>query len=223
MSNPGETRYMKVCLLVQPGVQCGPSVVFPGYNIPMTTTLNIEFDATQEAYRTCVGTPYFPPVHRVVVGSQWIKMARRAARKPSLFLYFHTGTQNYVFADWIYKPGTGKGPGLLTELEAWEYNPDDPEAPAWTTEDVIARCQPAPGVAKELKKRLTMLKNVKQAEKMEDAIQRQDVAKWLKKRGDIVVAQQLSDGLIDYTGNRQGGENLKELKKQLISQWRRGR
>lgn len=141
----------------------------------------ILFQPEIEAYTTGVGTEWCPKVHKLVEG-KWIQWARRVTRRPSLFIYYHTYERSWVLADWIYRPGTGKGPGLMTEIEVFSQSPDAGGAKGWTIPLLRERCTPAAARAARMRKRLMEKKRLKQVARLMEDEYRKDLTKVLRKK-----------------------------------------
>ncbi len=157
------------------------------------------------------GATTFNPRRMVVVESDWIRCARRQTRKPNLFMYHHKGTNAFVVAIWAVKPNTGKGPGLMVEIETLVGHPDKYDDPVWYGENrpsmeyIRSRCGCVDNVLAEYDKQMAAIAYEEDMAQEETNMQRKDVAGWLERKGPRFkdTAEALRSGEMEYVGDRE--------------------
>lgn len=100
---------------------------------PAAPNIEVLYDSALAAYMGGISLIFRPSLHVVLENHPWIKMVRRVCRKDALMLYRHRREGTWVLGEWIHRPGEGKGPGLIHEIEVFERSPN------WTVRDVRDR------------------------------------------------------------------------------------
>jgi len=165
---------------------------------------------------------YHPGIHQLVE-THWINTARRMTGRPDLLLYYHRRHRTYVLGIWAVKPNTGKGPGLIVELETMNQHPDhydwkrlsqygnDRPSMAY----VKSRCQPMGEMFKQYDDKLKAEAYEEMMGEEETEIEKKETAKWLMGKGTKMaeVANKILSGELPFVGRREGG---KELMDQMV-------
>lgn len=187
----------------------------------MVTPIETRSDEVARLYSTagCIFNPY---KHKIIE-TDWIRCARRQTGRPKLFLYFHTKSKNFVLAHWIVEPKTGKGPGLMMELEVFKGHPDKYTGYHGTCLNrpnmgyIRARCQPMKDMLKDFDKEQARLAYEERAAEEETEVQRSSLVRWLDRKGPRFqeIADALRSGEAEFIGDREGGQALKEFREGL--------
>ena len=158
--------------------------------------IEIGFDPKWEA--ACAGLAMGPD-HEIMPDGEWIRFARRVTRIPELFMYHHRRTGNFVLAKWLFKPD------VCLELEAFPVAPD---RGGWMSADeLIARCRPLDDTVRAMKDKMKHARSQRLSEKNDDALQRAEAAKMLRRSGNDQEAYKIENGMTPWVGARKGGKS----------------
>lgn len=182
----------------------------------------IELSFDQTAYDYITGCPYVPLVHEILPHCWWVKSLRLYAKRNGiafandLNVYFHKAKGVYVLFLWMIRPGTGRGPGCMRELEIISGHPDRLEWPlevgGWTPrrlprfDYIVNSLRPALQQLREMRASLLSKAREQLADREEEADSRQDMAKHYARRGETVLAHGLSSGMLPWASPRTAGD-----------------
>lgn len=175
----------------------------------------ITFDPTEAEYLGG-GCPFDRDRH-LLIETQWVDMLRRYTGNSELFTYFHRETGNMVLASWMFRPGIGKGPGLMCEIETFQCHPD------WQRDQdrrpslnfIMRRLRPVEEQINSIKKGIVESRYETSAGKEETREEIKDVAGWLRRRGQDDVARMVESGMHPYVGEREGGKERELVREAL--------
>lgn len=172
---------------------------------------DLKFSPTPEeiTYAT-QGLIWEPEFHESLEESDMCQALKRKYNRPNLLVYYHRQTCNFVIAEWIYRPWH-PGPGLIIEVTA--FTPDDPPSPA----ELDMMMRPGTEKAREVRANVWRMRKEKEEIDAETAVERQEAVKYLKKKGLEGEAAEMAMGVTPFCGVREGGDELAEIKSDLIS------
>jgi len=155
----------------------------------------ITFDPKMEAVFQGLALDYD---HEVMPDGDWIRFARRVTGIPELFMYHHKRTGNFVLAKWLFKPE------VCLEIEAFPVAPD---RGGWmSAEELKARCKPIEETVKSMKDKMRETSSQRASMKADDAAQRREAVKMLRRRGNDREAYMIEQGMTPWVGAAKGGE-----------------
>lgn len=169
------------------------------------------------------GASIFNPSRHDLVECDYIRLARRSCHKPNLFMYRHRRSGRYGVGCWVVKPGTGRGPGCFIEIENMEEHPDKYGGASWSDRPSIsylrARCQPVDEMLKAEARKQALAEYDEDVSKEETDRERQELAKFFRGKGARFekLAQALASGESEFVGEREGGQQLKDVREMLTS------
>lgn len=159
----------------------------------------ISWDYTESIYggspMTGGGTIYDAHRHFILPHCHWLNIVRKRLNNPDLFVYFHRETATFVLACWIFRPGTGKGPGLITELETLTGHPDREAGDLPCLEYLRLRCCPARDMRERVAKKVRRLMYERRKDMEDDAYARKEYATHLRHQfSDPAIARSVANG-----------------------------
>jgi len=147
--------------------------------------------------------------HEVMPDGDWIRHARRVTKIPDLFMYHHKRTGNYVLSKWVY------GREACIELEAF---PIPPDRGGWMPDDeLVARCRPIHETVEAMKRRMKDAASQRASMMADDAEQKKQAIRSLKRRGLDEAAFRLQEGMDPWVGAARGGESYRQTCEQIRS------
>lgn len=145
--------------------------------------------------------------HEVMPDGVWIRHARAVTRIPDLFMYYHRKTKNYVLCKWVY------GREACIELEAFPLPPDQG---GWMPDDeLISRCRPLDETVDAMKRKMREAASQRASMMADDAEQKKQAIKSLKRRGMDEAAFRLQEGMDPWVGAAKGGETYRQTCEQI--------
>lgn len=177
----------------------------------MITPLDILEDSLEIDYES--GTVYDKHRH-TLIRSDWLETLRRVAMDKGLsfandlLLYQHVENGAFVLGFWKYRPNTGRGPGLIMELEQFDGHPDHFVSHGGSTnmpsiEYAMDMLKPATETIKQI--RVAMVK--KHEQKKEYEVEREELRKesakfWSKRSPEY--ADRIRRGEVALVGEKEG-------------------
>lgn len=177
----------------------------------------MEVEIIRDPHEEALAT--FTPLseHHEMVPSHWTWMASVRSWAPTLrlFVYRHRLTGRFVLASWVYSPEETALP-VMMELETFD-GPPDMVWPRGLLDPEVLKCrlQPAPDSVDRMRRRMADRAYAKRATLESEDMQRQDAARYLKRRGMDRESHMLSTGELPFVGKARGGEQLEALTEEL--------
>ncbi len=151
---------------------------------------------------------YMQEHHEVIPETEWLLGVKKSFNRPKLFVYWHRLKKKYVLAEWI-QERTPTYRGLCLELWAGENRPQDSLSKEWMHrrfrhKEEHLKEQFAGARERVVEKRLTQ---------QEEMLERKEMARTLRKKGLDAAADDILQGRTPWTTERQGGDQLKDMRK----------
>lgn len=149
-----------------------------------------------------------PDRHQILADGEYVKLLQKRLDLPGLFIYRHKITKKFVLACWI-----NKDYGVCRELEILEGPPGRGHCLP-TPEYMERRTRPVIEQRMEKARQVREARTLERDLEMDSEYERADKVKHLRRQGMTDSADVLESG-IPFTGKKEGGENLEQVKASL--------
>ena len=174
------------------------------------TNIEVVFDPRQEAAEKYL---FMGEEHEVLPDGEWILAVRRVTGRDNLFVYHHSGTGNFVLAEWVYKDEDGLRVSI--ELEVMPHPPDLYQEGRPTMDTLRWRCCMADDMVMHMYQKLKRMRYEEKAAREEGIEEKDDAVNRLRKMGLFEAADRMNRGIDRYTPEAMGGESFQELKDEV--------
>ena len=176
--------------------------------------MNIEilYDPKQEAAENYLS---MDERHELLPDGEWIRAVRRATKRDRLFVYHHSGTGNFVLAEWVYDDSDGIR--VCIELGTMPHPPDLYREGRPTLDHLRWRCCMAEDMIENMHQKMRGLRNRELADREEGKLEKSDAINRLNHMGMFDAAHRMEIGQDRYIPEAMGGESFQAAKDELQS------